>query len=345
MPFNFHRNLILTSKSHNPIFNMSLGNYLTSLYSTAHTSKKVLLLSSSTNCVSIGRAQNCYRECRLDKMKEDNVPLVRRNTGGGACFLDLGTRLFSFIDREPIERKNDNYDIVIRSLQDLGCPAIFSGKNDICVNGFKVSGSAFSQLGDVKKHHGTILLNINKSKLVKYLNPNNLKLESKGIKSVDQRVMNLMEMRPTLTMDELDAALGNRFDWFYGEKSERVIVGEDELMSSSEFREIYENFSSEKYVYGSNPDVISCTLAHRFSFGIVELLFECNNSVIVNCHVNSDSVEEVVMNLPEYFVGARMDSELPMEFLRRIGMGGISNGDFRILMEIYAYIEENFGKN
>jgi lipoate-protein ligase A len=345
MPFQFNNNLVLISKSNDAIFNMSLSNYLTIKYNNSKSIKKILLLSSNSDCVSIGITQNCYKECNLDKMKKDKIPLVRRNTGGGACFLDFGNRLFSFIDKDPINTKENNYNIIIQSLHKLGLKnAVFSGRNDICINNLKISGSAFSHHGNVKKHHGTILLNIDKTKLTKYLTPNNLKLESKGIKSVDKRIMNLTEINPKLTHDDLNNAIINEFDKYYNEKSEKItIFNKYDLTDLKIFNKIYENYTSEEYLFNWNPAIISYKIEHKFSFGITDILFKCDKNVISECYIHSDSIEtEFILSLPQYFIGLELNNNMPTFFLEKIKnhleKNTISENNITNLIEIYNYL-------
>ncbi len=102
--------------------------------------------------------------------------------------------------------KHQNNERIISALKNLNIDAVFSGRNDILVNEKKISGSAYKlnlgkngRRGGVSLHHGTILLNVDVSNMNRYLNPNKLKLISKGVDSVKSRVINLIEINPNLT--------------------------------------------------------------------------------------------------------------------------------------------------
>ena len=346
--FRFSRNLVAVSESRDPIFNLSLDNFIMNKFKGVGANIKILLLSSSNDHVSIGKTQNCYRECRMDRVREDGVKLVRRDSGGGACYVDGGNLLFSFVDRMSLVRKGDNYDILIRTLRDLGFGATFSGKNDVLIHGKKVSGSAFTYLlnENVKKHHGTILFNVDKERLSRYLSSHNLKLESKGIR----RVVNLRELDDALRWEDLMGTLISNFDRFHYMESEKIYVGEEEMMKDEEFRRVYDGYCRSEWIYGENPDVnvISCSFVHKFSFGMLELMFKCEEGVIEECYINSDSIDvDLMCRLPKYFVGLRMDAEMPSAFLKRIVVSGeekeVNSDELIVLMEIHGYVVGKYG--
>lgn len=118
-------------------------------------------------------------------MKEDNILLSRRKTGGGAVYQDLGNTCFSFLSPyvENIDHKVVNNEILINTLKKLGVEAEVSGRNDITYKNKKISGSAYRlHLGDKdgkgrkSLHHGTVLFDVDTKALQTYLNPNKKKL-------------------------------------------------------------------------------------------------------------------------------------------------------------------------
>ena len=158
----------------------------------------------------------------MQKLEEDGVVLARRRSGGGCVYQDLGNSVFSFIN--PIEdfSKQDfktlNNEVLINSLASFGIKALASGRNDMEVDGRKISGSAYKLklgkadgLGRRSLHHGTMLLSLELNALSKYLNPNKKKLESKGVSSVVSRVMNLTEIEPSINHSNFCAALEEAF--------------------------------------------------------------------------------------------------------------------------------------
>lgn len=158
----------------------------------------------------------------MQKLEEDKVVLARRKSGGGCVYQDLGNSVFSFIN--PIEDfgtqdfKTLNNELLIDALKQFGIAAEASGRNDMVVDGRKISGSAYKLKlgrkdgsGRRSLHHGTMLLDLELGALGKYLNPNKKKLESKGVDSVVSRVMNLSEANSTINHDTFCSALEKSF--------------------------------------------------------------------------------------------------------------------------------------
>jgi lipoate---protein ligase len=153
-----------------------------------------VFLWQSDNSVIIGKNQNTVDEINTEYVEQENVNVVRRITGGGAVYHDLGNINFSYImnvnDRSNTFRKFTSS--VIEALKSYGIPAEFSGKNDILVNGMKISGNAQAIRGNRILHHGTLLFKSELTKLGKILKPKMDKLESNGVSSIESRVTNIL---------------------------------------------------------------------------------------------------------------------------------------------------------
>jgi len=158
----------------------------------------------------------------VQKLNEEGVVLARRKTGGGCVYQDMGNSVFSFLnpmsDFSKEDYKTMNNIVLIEGLKKLGIQAEPTGRNDIHVDGRKVSGSAYKlslgkKDGSGRKslHHGTMLLDLDLTALDRYLSPNKAKLLSKGVDSVISRVLNLKEKVPDISHEMFSQSLAGAF--------------------------------------------------------------------------------------------------------------------------------------
>jgi len=158
----------------------------------------IFFLWQSKSAVVVGRYQNTISQINPEFIDKNGITVVRRITGGGAVYQDLGNVNYSFI-RKGKNLKRDFQELarpILRSLTELGIHPEFSSRNDITVNGFKISGTAAHVSGDTILHHGTLLFHSDFSVMQQALNVNKEKLASKGVSSVASRVANLSDFLP-----------------------------------------------------------------------------------------------------------------------------------------------------
>ena len=157
--------------------------------------------------VIYGRNQVLENEVNLEYCREHGVDIVRRKSGGGCVYSDLGNIMVSYVSRRgDVSEVFDRYMTALtEALRALGVPAEKSGRNDILVEGRKVSGNAFHQLPDRSIVHGTLLYSTDLEALTEAIRPPVEKLQRHGVESVRQRVMNLSEYVALMT--EPDDAL------------------------------------------------------------------------------------------------------------------------------------------
>ena len=157
--------------------------------------------------VIFGRNQELENEVNLEYCREHGVDIVRRKSGGGCVYSDLGNIMVSYISRRgDVSEVFDRYMTALtEALRALGVPVEKSGRNDILLEGRKISGNAFHQLPDRSIVHGTLLYSTDLEALTEAIKPPVEKLQRHGVESVRQRVMNLSEYVALMT--ESDDAL------------------------------------------------------------------------------------------------------------------------------------------
>ena len=293
----------IESEQKNPYENLAVEEYLL-LHCEDH--ECIFYLWQNQHTVVIGRNQNAWKECLLTKLEEENGHLARRLSGGGAVYHDLGNLNFTFLIKKEDYSVDRQLRVIIKGLEKLGIHAEKSGRNDVLVDGKKISGNAFYEQGVNCYHHGTLMVNVNMEDLSRYLTVSKDKLRAKGVDSVRSRVGNLREFRPELTMDDLKKALREAFEEEYGLRSE-ILAWED--LPKDDIRERRERFSSWKWLYGRKLE-FQYEMETRFAWGNLNLQFEVQSGIIQDIKAYSDSLfPEIIERLPEALKGVRYDRE------------------------------------
>lgn len=282
---------VVHSNSYDPWFNLALEEYLLNSISEDEV---IFYLWQNQNTVVIGNNQNSWKECRIDELNSDDGKLARRLSGGGAVFHDLGNLNFTFLASNHNFNINKQLHVILNALKDFGINAEFSGRNDIEVFGKKFSGNAFYYSDKGNYHHGTLLVDVNMSKLSKYLKVSESKIKSKGIDSVKARVINLKEINPLLTIEDLKTSLVRSFCEVYSVSPEEYVVDE----STEEIKELYNKYSSWNFIYGESPE-FDIEYENRFSFGNVQLCLKVNNGTITQCKVFTDALDTIFPTIIE----------------------------------------------
>lgn len=184
----------LETHSQNPYYNLAFEEYVL----CHRTQGDYLLLWQNDNTIVVGQNQNTEAEINRAFVEQHHINVVRRSTGGGAVYHDLGNLNYSFItdvgdDGISIRRFTEP---VVAALRSLGLNAEASGRNDILVEGRKVSGTAQRRHGGRILHHGTLLFDANPGMVAGALNVDPEKFRSKSTKSVRSRIGNIRDFLP-----------------------------------------------------------------------------------------------------------------------------------------------------
>ena len=208
----------IESNSNDPHYNLALEQYV---FDNLDQSNEYIMLWQNDNSVIVGRNQNTIAEVNSAFVKEKNINVVRRLSGGGAVYHDLGNINFTFIRDSKINEIifGDFCEPVLQVLNDFGVSAEFSGRNDLTIDGKKISGNAqYIKKGRVM-HHGTLLYDSNLEMVQNALNAPDDKLQSKGIKSIKNRVTNIRPfMKNDMSANEFMAALRDKLFTAYNLK-------------------------------------------------------------------------------------------------------------------------------
>ena len=257
----------IINKSQNPYFNLALDEYA---MKHIDVDDDFFFLWRNDPAVIIGKNQNAVEEINQKYIDENGVKVARRVSGGGAVYHDLGNLNFTFVINvdDPGKVNYKKYvQPIIDALDSMGIKAEASGRNDILIDGLKISGNAQRVTNGKLMHHGTLLFDVNLEHMVQALNVAPDKFVSKGVKSVRSRVTNIKEHLPEDTdifdfWDKLQYYLSNN-----GQDSEIILTDDD--IAKIEF-EAMNTFSTYDWVYGASPE-FDMTNEKRFTGGKVEV--------------------------------------------------------------------------
>ncbi len=304
------------TNSTDPYYNLAFEEYLL----RNETEGDLLMLWQNDNTIVVGKNQDTSAEINQDYVNEHGIRVVRRETGGGAVYHDLGNLNYSFItdtgDSERAARERFT-EPVVRALRSLGIPdAEATGRNDITIGGKKVSGTAQRVIGGRILHHGTLLFDSDPSVISGALAADPEKLRARGIRSVRSRVTNI---RPHLPEDMTLAAfwqyLKNEFSCgdFSGESYEGPAAAQDptvtqsgslsadapselpeirpEILSDEALRKIdalrAEKYATPEWNYGRTVPFDS-SRKQRFSGGTLEVRLRTENGIITKIRFLGD---------------------------------------------------------
>ncbi len=297
--------IYIESNSRDPYFNLALEEYV---FEELDPSQEYFMLWQNDNTIVVGKYQNTAQEINQAFVDEHKIKVARRLSGGGAVYHDKGNLNFTFIVSEKEHGLNFNQFIqpVIRTLAGLGIHAEFTGRNDITIDGKKISGnSQYVKRGRIM-HHGCILVDSNLTNVSEALRPKKAKFECKSAKSVASRVTTIN----ACSLEEIDVekfkkALSAEV---LGSGATRYELSEGEL-------EIVRNLAHEKYQtwewnYGKSGNY-NYEKSQRYDFGSVEINAVIRNATIQEIKIHGDFFGNgEIAELEEALVGEALDEKL-----------------------------------
>ena len=266
----------------------------------------MLYLWQNLNTVVIGKNQNAWLECRTSLLEEEGGKLARRLSGGGAVFHDLGNLNFTFLMCKEDYDLARQVTVIQRACALAGIRAEKSGRNDLLADGRKFSGNAFYQDKIHAYHHGTLMVDVDKDKLGRYLSPPKAKLQAKGVASVRSRVVNLKELSPSLSITALAANMETAFQEIYGLKAEPFCLTPEMAQQIRTLKEVY---GSWEYLYGV-PLAFTFSCEDKFDWGYMCLQLDAKGGIIGQVGINTDAMDWTLPDtLIKALTGCRFDTD------------------------------------
>lgn len=230
--------------------------------------------------VIFGRNQLIENEVNMDYCRAHGIQTYRRKSGGGCVYSDRSNIMFSYIAKD--ERVNFTFNryinMLVLVLHKLGVNAQASGRNDILIDGKKVSGNAFYHIPGRSIVHGTMLYDTNMEHMVGSITPNNEKLLSKGVESVRQHI--------TLLKDHLDITIEDFKTFVRQHLCDREIMLDEEAIRKIE--EIEQEYLTDSFIYGNNPRYTLVRKGRIENVGELEIRMELKNDIIKEANIMGD---------------------------------------------------------
>lgn len=274
--------IYIQHESTNPFFNHALEEYV-----MTQMEEEAFILWRNEPSILIGRNQNTLSEIHADFVKEKGISVVRRLSGGGTVFCDLGNINFTFITQKTEESNGFEKfaSPVISALKALNIPAEFTGRNDIVIEGKKFSGNAQYHFQNKLLHHGTLLYSGNLAALAGALKSKPLKFKDKGVKSVASRVTNIADHM----VHPMDVLMFKAYlrDFIMSENGIDAVyeLTEKDLVAIEKIQK--ERFETYSWNYGKSPDY---TFTHdaRFPAGTFEFSAQVSGGMLENLKIHGD---------------------------------------------------------
>ena len=267
--------LLIDNQHTNPYFNLAMEEHL-----LTDVADDIVMLWRNDKAVIIGRNQNALEEINQAYVEQTGIAVVRRLTGGGAVFHDLGNVNFTFIQRKEVGAFSDYRRFtqpVCDFLQTLGVHAELSGRNDLMIDGMKVSGNAQTVRADRIMHHGTLLFDSNLADVSAALNPNKVKMASKGTQSVRSHVTNISSHLPEpMGVETFLERLYAFFSTQSPDAQPYELTDEDVRITEGL---VHDKYGTWEWNYGRSP-AYNFQQTKRFDCGTVDLRLDVRDGVI-----------------------------------------------------------------
>ena len=292
---------VIISNQYDPFLNRAVEQYLTD---NQKEDTVTMYLWKNERTVVIGYNQNPFSECNVKLLLDEGGHLMRRGTGGGAVYHDLGNINFSFVADKQLYDVRKQLSVIQDALLSYGLQAEISGRNDLTCEGRKFSGNAFAKGQRNDLHHGTILIKTDGEMMQRYLHVDKAKLMKHGVSSVRSRVVNLSELVPELTSENIKLPLIASFEKVYEGKA--TIIDFNTVAQLPKVQAIREEISSHDFLFG-RWEQFKTTKKEQFAWGNVDIALHVDevNARITGARIASDCLEpETIRQAEELLTGS-----------------------------------------
>ena len=322
--------LILRSKTSNPAFNLATEEFL-----LKNKSEDCFYLYINDPSIIVGKFQNSLAEINVEYVKENNIIVIRRMSGGGAVFHDPGNLNFTFIMTDQQDKTVDFRKYtqpILDVLRSLDVDAKFEGRNDMTIKGKKFSGNAKLYFNDKVLQHGTLLFNSTLPNLTQALKLNPLKYRDKSVKSISSRVTNISEhLTNDITLEEFESRIIKHVSNMYDD-SKVYELTESDIEAINQLVE--EKYGTWDWNFGHSPE-------YNFQKGIktegghVEVNLDVKKGEIKNVKIFGDFFStQGVSELENLLLGTPHEQDKIKELLTTVGLENyISNVTVEELLE------------
>ena len=279
--------IFIEPKSLDPAFHFATEEFCMNHFS----GETIWMLWRTKKCIMLGSNQIPGLEIHMEAAKKHDVTIVRRPSGGGTIFTDPGTIQYSVITpyEKGMDTKKMKEEVLAATMlqvinEKLNLPAKLEGRNDITIDGRKISGLAQHIQNNQLCGHGSLLYDTDLEILTEVLNPDEDKITSKAIRSVRSRVTSLKSyLNPALSTEEFFEFLKKEWIRFYS--MEVYTLTESDIEAIHKIRQ--DKYANEDWTYGKTPKF---TYHNRVKYeaGIVEVFLEIEKGIIKECSIKGD---------------------------------------------------------